>query len=743
MHQQFAKPSQCSRRMTSRCRGIRLRWNAAAILAGFIFGTGCLQPAVAQQSSPPSEFPAFEDLMKGLSPEAPARGSSGPGIEDRRSTRPSNELPPIDPRGTTDDRRTPSDPNRDSGFPRGSDNRGSDRAFDRRPSQDDYRFGPLERSRLQPLPAERERDVDPIEPEQTAIDPTGFNWAEQTVSVADLKFPKLAGSDLPSSKAFEHGLPLLSLAEESAYMDMLDSITKQRATLLKQTTIDMNNTVRRTATWEKAFYEYAHARELAWNNGYLRTNLQSESKTSLPNPFEKTEDVTDPNASYDLLSDIRRFPNHFVGRPIVIYGRYTASSMLRLGADQVYINSDSEGPDLTPKRQEVELMRGTLSTLAGGMQLATVDTKGLQTPDSGMLGINQWPAGKSSIPVLVKGWVVKNWDQQPLIYCETLRELSPLPHVDLIRKNTVEKRRLQQEETWIYYETLRQLQLTSREVQQQISAEVRQQRITHLMQDINKRTASDVATAEAALKNGKINEAEFRQQKSGLIRRLNSRIANYRELQEHPEKFQTYVDMFQYPEVYHGYPVTLHGHVRHVVSYPGDQLLYGGRMLHELWLFTEDSQHNPAVIVTTSLPPNFPKEADVVDRVTVTGCFFKRYVYGSQDTARIAPLILAGGIDWTPTVDQVQSLVKAGHLSPKSSQAVKAAAQVGKGVGKGMVMLVGFIFVLTLMIMWGRAQREERDRIRLRKRVNEVAPEFETPTLSGYSLPVSDYGSDL
>ena len=732
---------------------VRLRsWFAVVLSVVFLVAIE-ITPASAQNSEA-SDFPAFDDLMKNVRPNPGAAPATRDDNIYLRPAQPVDERPAANDNRSNFDPRFRDEPTRDDRARENSGridegnfnrNEGGMRSDERRrePTESEYRFGPLDYDRRVPLPAEREFEPDPVLPAEPIADPTGFNWAEQSVSVADLKFPKIPGSEQPSSKAFDHGTPLLTLAEESAYRDLLDAIGIQRLALLKRTASDMENSLQGIAIWEKAFYQYAHARELAWNNGHLRLSTVPKALNGLPNPFERKEDIPTASTKFDLLSDIRRFPEHYVGRPVVIYGRYSAGSIIRLGADKEFVNSDSEGPDDDDGPKEISLMRGSLSTLAGGMQLAVVDTQGLQTPDDGVLSIREWPAGKSSIPVLVKGWVVKKWDQRPLIYCESLRELSPQPHAQLVRQNTVEKSRLQKEETWIYYETLRQLELTSKSVQKQIAAEVLRQRINHLMQHIQKRTSQDVATATQAFKDGKITESELGRKKAGLLRRLNSRVALYRKMQRKPDEFQTFVDMFQYPEVYQGYPVTLHGHVRHVVSYPGDDVLFGGRMLHELWLFTDDSQHNPTVVVTSQLPPDFPTGADIVDRVSVTGCFFKRYVYGSQDTARIAPLIVAGGIDWTPTVDQVQALVKEGHMSAKSLLAAKATELDGRGTSRGMMFAICFAFILTLMILWGRHQREERDRIRLRKRVNEVVPEFEKPTLSGYSLPRSEYGPEL
>ncbi|MCA9084300.1 MAG: hypothetical protein KDA81_09605, partial [Planctomycetaceae bacterium] len=285
------------------------------------------------------------------------------------------------------------------------------------------------------------------------------------------------------------------------------------------------------------------------------------------------------------------------------------------------------------------------------------------------------------------------------------------------------------------------MELSSDGMQQQVAGSVLQQRIDDLMREVKTRLDNDLERLSGKRTSGGITEAKFRQQKSRLTRQLNQRVARYRHFRSHTDEFQTFVDMFQNPDVWHGHLVTLRGHVRHVVSYPGDPILFGGRMLHELWLFTDDSQHNPAVIITPHLPADFPTSADVIDRVAVTGCFFKRYVYGSQDSDRIAPLILAGNIRWEPTVDQVQSLVASGHLSAGSPRAVRARSLAGRGLGESAIVLVTFMVILVIMVLWGRALREERDRVRLRKHISDAQP-FENPQPVGYSLPAFDFVDD-
>ncbi|MDG1896086.1 MAG: hypothetical protein P8J37_14380, partial [Fuerstiella sp.] len=543
----------------------------------------------------------------------------------------------------------------------------------------------------------------------------------------------------------------LSPAEELAYLDLIAAIAHQRRLLLQQTSeisedAGLRASRRGVAAWEQAFYQYPDARRRAWENGHLRDRERPvDMPGGLPDPFRSRDtdsgtQVTDSDVRFDVLDDIARFPEEYVGRPIVIYGRFKAESIVRITPQQNSTVAVEPGFSDSAVRTEVRLLRGSLTSFDGLRPTALVDTSGLVTP-SERIAYDDWRAD-AAVPVMVKGWVVKKMDGRPLVYCETMRQLSPIPHYDLVRQNSVDKQRLRDEEAWLYYETLRQLEVTSTSLQQDVAHEVLQQRIGSLMLAVNSKTDQDLRELERRLKSGSIDDATFRRQKTALQRQLDHRGARYRRYREDPESFQTYVDMFQHLDVWHGHLVTFEGHVRHMVSYAGDEKLFNGRPLHELWLFTDDSQHNPAVIVTPNLPDGFPLEAEALDRVKVTGCFFKRYVYGSQDATRIAPLILAGTVSWEPTVDQVQALVAAGHLSAESPQALRAAAYADTELGDTAMIFVSIFVVLTLMILWGRNQREERDRIRLRKRVS-VAPEFENPQLAGYSLLLSDFNVEL
>lgn len=557
-----------------------------------------------------------------------------------------------------------------------------------------------------------------------------FDWLDHSTSIADLRFPSLTD--------FENGSSFLSPEEEEAYLDLMNTVERQRARLVQRTAEERQSAVRPVAVWEEAFYQFANARRLAWDNGHLRKPDADERLNGMADPFREADPTVrqvrdDASRPYSLLDDIRHYPEHFAGRPVVLYGRLSPGKLTRISDDPQTIQSSGRG--VRDEIQEVLVHRSSLRSLTGGEQIAVVDFRSVITPDEGTIRTADWSG--DSIAVLVKGWVVKDWNGVPLIYSESVRKLSAIPHFELIRRNTFDRRRLQNEEKWLYYETLRQLELTTADQQKIIADFWLARRINELRDEVGRKATADLQRLKDQLASQKISETEYRTAKTTLQRSVAQRVTRYRAFRDHPDTFQTYVDMFQHPEAWHGQMVTLHGHVRHVVSYPGDATLFAGRPLHELWLFTDDSQHNPTVIITPSLPPDFPRDAEVIDSVSVTGCFFKRYVYGSQDAARIAPLVLAGRISWVPTVSQVASLVQDGQMADDAPRARRAARLAGEESGDSIALFVSLFLVLTLMVLWGRAQREERDRVRLRKRIDEV-PEFESAPPAGYAIGLSD-----
>ena len=79
-----------------------------------------------------------------------------------------------------------------------------------------------------------------------------------------------------------------------------------------------------------------------------------------------------------------------------------------------------------------------------------------------------------------------------------------------------------------------------------------------------------------------------------------------------------FVDLFRHPDAYRGKAVTLTGHARVVREFPGPAPRGGGDppTLVEAWVFTEDSQTNPAVVVAADAP-DLPRWAFVLGAIGV------------------------------------------------------------------------------------------------------------------------------
>nr|ADY59627.1 hypothetical protein Plabr_2023 [Rubinisphaera brasiliensis DSM 5305] len=117
-------------------------------------------------------------------------------------------------------------------------------------------------------------------------------------------------------------------------------------------------------------------------------------------------------------------------------------------------------------------------------------------------------------------------------------------------------------------------------------------------------------------------------------------------------EFPVFVDMYQHPEAYQGRPVVMRGHLQRSVVSPAGDNGYGIQSLCEGWLFTDDSQSNPTVVVSTSFPPDLPVGEEPVDKVTAVGYIYRLYTYEARDAGRFAPLMMAKPIRWTPPAAQ-------------------------------------------------------------------------------------------
>lgn len=164
----------------------------------------------------------------------------------------------------------------------------------------------------------------------------------------------------------------------------------------------------------------------------------------------------------------------------------------------------------------------------------------------------------------------------------------------------------------------------------------------------------------------------WRNQRIALSADRNPKV--FARFEHQPDQFPIYVDLFRNPDAYAGKPVTLRGRVRGVVQFPAEPNAYGIEQLYEVRMFPEDGQRYPAMIVCSELPEGFPRDAEVVEGVHVTGLLFKIYAYPgvkidepNRRVTRFAPLILAHRIAWDPSEPELVQgplwwLVVAGFL---------------------------------------------------------------------------------
>lgn len=126
------------------------------------------------------------------------------------------------------------------------------------------------------------------------------------------------------------------------------------------------------------------------------------------------------------------------------------------------------------------------------------------------------------------------------------------------------------------------------------------------------------------------------------------RSGNPRYAKRKPEQFPMFVDLFQDPDKYRGRAVSLHGVIRRLTKFDPGPNARGIQDAYEGWVYTDDGQSNPAVVIFLSKPDGLKVGGDLTEEVRLTGYFFKMYGYEAHDVARKAPLLLAGAVEWKP-----------------------------------------------------------------------------------------------
>lgn len=182
-------------------------------------------------------------------------------------------------------------------------------------------------------------------------------------------------------------------------------------------------------------------------------------------------------------------------------------------------------------------------------------------------------------------------------------------------------------------------------------------------------------------------------------------LSNPRYAKRKPSDFPVFIDMFQNPEAYRGRPVSIHGVMRRLTKIDPGKNNQGIVEAYEGWVFTDDSQGNPAVVVFLDKPEGLKVGGDIAEEVRLTGYFFKMYGYQSQENVRKAPLILAGAVEW--------------RKSPEPWRAQPLGVEVYLGITM-ISLLLGFVW-------WQGNRREMTSALRTREADFSQFPPKEMP----------------
>ena len=196
------------------------------------------------------------------------------------------------------------------------------------------------------------------------------------------------------------------------------------------------------------------------------------------------------------------------------------------------------------------------------------------------------------------------------------------------------------------------------------------QRIEQFRLDTKSRHARALQRAEEFLQKNPDKRAEYNQKRRAADNWRRFRLKKYREYLEHNEAFPVFIDLHnnrEKPQVYHGELVTLRGHVWKLLKVPVGPNDYGLDELYEAWLYTDDSQSHPAMIVCTSAPEGMVEEfnrSKRLDHITVTGYFFKMIGYIDQEgEALFAPMIVGQRFEWRPRKSAGAPLIPAAYIA--------------------------------------------------------------------------------
>ncbi len=140
--------------------------------------------------------------------------------------------------------------------------------------------------------------------------------------------------------------------------------------------------------------------------------------------------------------------------------------------------------------------------------------------------------------------------------------------------------------------------------------------------------------------------------------------ADQKELRQASVGKVTYAQLFHQSTYYRGRLVTIAGVVHRVNPIELPENKYNIREYYQIWIATNDNPTAPVVVYCLHLPEDFPTGMKVSEEAAVTGFYFKRWAYESEDGLRTAPTILAKTLQWKkrPAIAQ-EPAVNAGNIS--------------------------------------------------------------------------------
>lgn len=333
---------------------------------------------------------------------------------------------------------------------------------------------------------------------------------------------------------------------------------------------------------------------------------------------------TNKGGSFNLLGDLAMNPEDYTGHPIILFGLVEGISTDNGISMVTLLETTGERP----------------------RPIAQVEFKFAESDFE--------PTGLK--PVLVCAYPVRykkgnNGDTRlPYMVAQRLEWVRPNLAVDDLDRVADSSRGIPSYEADAYYETLKRARLLDARTLYQAGLENRDLRIDELAEETKRKSLRMAQRAE-------LHRSAYPEDIDGynqMVTQADDYLAVYSRRYERyakdPSKFPLFVDIFKNPDWWTGKMVTLTGRVRKIVEYPPSEDDLGLGVLYEIWLYTDDSQRNPAVYVCTSKPKNIPSTdgTNVIENVTISGYFFKRYRYTAEDAHRLAPMLLGQTITWNP-----------------------------------------------------------------------------------------------